>query len=183
MTTINASNVSGVIITSDTSGNLILQSNGNTVATLTSTSANAGIQMATWVAPAFSAYQSVAQTLTGSFGKVSFQTEEFDTANCFDSVTNYRFTPNVAGYYQFNGQLTSTATGYTLGAFYKNGVFSKSWNNSNAGGPTASVCGSALIFMNGTTDYAEVYAATTAAGIQSVGSANNFFQAFLARSA
>ena len=47
--------------------------------------------------PAFSAYQSSAQTLSSNtVTKIQFQTEEFDTANCFDSTTNYRFTPNVA---------------------------------------------------------------------------------------
>lgn len=50
--------------------------------------------------PAFSAYQSSAQTLSsGTITKIEFQTEEFDTDNCFDNAINYRFTPNVAGYY------------------------------------------------------------------------------------
>ena len=34
--------------------------------------------------------------------KIVFNAKEFDTANAFDSTTNYRFTPQVAGYYQFN---------------------------------------------------------------------------------
>ena len=49
-------------------------------------------------APAFSAYRLTDQSVTGStWTKVQLGTEEFDTANAFDSSTNYRFTPQVAG--------------------------------------------------------------------------------------
>jgi len=34
--------------------------------------------------------------------KVPLAIESFDTNNNFDNATNYRFTPTVAGYYQFN---------------------------------------------------------------------------------
>ena len=47
--------------------------------------------------PAFSAYQSSAQTLSSNTAtKLTFTTEEFDTNNNFASST---FTPTVAGYY------------------------------------------------------------------------------------
>lgn len=57
--------------------------------------------------PAFSAYRGGPnQALTtGTYTKVQLNIEEFDTNNNFDSSTNYRFTPTVAGYYQFQGRL------------------------------------------------------------------------------
>src|SRR5210317_1629772 len=58
--------------------------------------------------PAFSAYQSSAQTIAGyTFVKMNLQTEEFDTDSCFDTSLS-RFTPTVAGYYQVNGECRFT---------------------------------------------------------------------------
>ncbi|MEZ7974073.1 MAG: hypothetical protein QMC48_03480, partial [SAR324 cluster bacterium] len=57
--------------------------------------------------------------------KIILDTEEFDTNNCFDSTTNYRFTPTVAGYYQINGAVTLAVPATTGGAaarLYKNGT-------------------------------------------------------------
>jgi hypothetical protein len=67
--------------------------------------------------PAFSAYQSSGQTLSSATAtKLNFQTEEFDTNNNFDSTTNMRFTPTVAGYYQVNGGLSNnTGTRFIIG--------------------------------------------------------------------
>ena len=54
--------------------------------------------------PAFSVYRGSNQSLTSSANtKVQFDAEVFDTASAFDSTTNYRFTPQVGGYYQING--------------------------------------------------------------------------------
>ena len=55
--------------------------------------------------PTFSVYRNTTeQSVTSNVAtKIQFNAEEFDTANCFDSTTNYRFTPNVAGYYLFQG--------------------------------------------------------------------------------
>ena len=55
--TINASTspTTGIITTADSSGALALQSNGTTVATFNSSGVNAGIQVASNAAPAFSA--------------------------------------------------------------------------------------------------------------------------------
>ena len=93
---------------------LAVTSGGTGVTTSTGTGAvvlgtaptitGATITVAATAAPAFSAYQSTGQTLSSStWTKIQLQTEEFDTASCYDNATNYRFTPNVAGYYQVNG--------------------------------------------------------------------------------
>ena len=52
--------------------------------------------------PAFTAYMSSDVSLSNNtFTKLQFDTEEFDTDNCYDATTNYRFTPTVAGKYMF----------------------------------------------------------------------------------
>ena len=52
-----------------------------------------GTAMVSGGMPAFSAWQSSAQTLSSNtLTKIQLQTEEFDTNNCFDHITNYRFT-------------------------------------------------------------------------------------------
>ena len=111
--------------------------------------------------PAFRAYSNASQTIgNATFTKIQLQVESYDTASCFDNATNYRFTPNVAGYYQVNAMfsLVGSTTG-SAGAFiYKNGSIytqgSAVPNNTNLG-----ACSSATdqIYMNGSTDYIEMY--------------------------
>jgi hypothetical protein len=109
--------------------------------------------------PAFSATLSGNQSITSTVTtKVAFNTEEFDTNNNFDSTTNYRFTPTVAGYYQVNAVLYLIATGGSFfGTYiYKNGSMFKQVDNR----PSATVLTntfSSVIYMNGSTDYLEVY--------------------------
>lgn len=136
--------------------------------------------------PAFSVYRSTNQTgVSGNtFTKIQFDTEEFDTNSNYDNTTNYRFTPTVAGYYQFNACFQVSASGVALISFYKNGTRVKEGNiiaTGAAGGPN--VTASALIYCNGSTDYVEAYGyninATSFVGGQSF----TYFQGFLARSA
>lgn len=111
--------------------------------------------------PAFSAYANGGQAVSSNtYTKVQFNTEIFDTANCFDNSTNYRFTPNIAGYYQINAQagVNSGSAGSTITAFiYRNG--SAYLNNSHDmyTGNYQFANASDTIYMNGTTDYLEVY--------------------------
>jgi hypothetical protein len=113
--------------------------------------------------PAFSAYGS--QTISNSVAtKCVLSTEIFDTNNNFDPTTNYRFTPTVSGYYQINlnhqWAAAAAAGGVCLGLLYKNGSqygpYLYEFLDSNLTGLGAS--GSAVVQMNGTTDYLEVYA-------------------------
>ena len=117
------------------------------------------VQAAT-AAPAFSAYLASNTSFTvATWTKVPCSTEEFDTNNNYDSTTNYRFTPTVAGYYQINGRWDCTvAATIVLATIYKNGSEFKRGVDIRAtlsGATGASV--SALIYMNGTTDYVELY--------------------------
>ena len=142
---INASTSSGLVATSDNSGNIQLQWNGV-------------------AAPAFSAYiASSNQNVTaGVWTKAQLNTEDFDTASCFDSTTNYRFTPTVAGYYQINGSIAPDSTSAfgngLLVAIYKNGSLYRigsSYNTASLLVSTPTVA--AVIYLNGSTDYIELY--------------------------
>ena len=103
------------------------------------------------------------QTLSNvTYTKVTFDTELFDTNNNF---ANSRFTPTVAGQYFFHADLhhynsASGATTIRNTVLYKNGsahTFTLRTEN-NAPGYTIKVACTAIIEMNGTSDYVEVYA-------------------------
>lgn len=57
--------------------------------------------------PYFSAYRNTsAQTINNSSAtKVQLNAEAFDSGTVFDSATNFRFTPGIAGKYQLNGSV------------------------------------------------------------------------------
>lgn len=134
--------------------------------------------------PAFSATQSSTQTLSSNtWTKISFQTKEFDTANCFDSTSTYRFTPNVAGYYQISGgySVATTASIMYLQC-YKNGSGYKLTTNSGSAG-LAGCYGSILVYLNGTTDYIELYGYIVTGQALSANSQATYFQAALVRAA
>jgi hypothetical protein len=143
--------------------NQIQTANGVIMANLNSSGANAGIQLASNLAPAFSAYMTTSQTLAyNSATKLLFNAEEFDTASCFNTSTN-RFTPTIAGYYQINSSMmwTGTATrNYYVGNYiYKNGSSIRATLQSfvlGTGGDSVIVV-TGLIYMNGSTDYLESY--------------------------
>ena len=148
--TLNASTTSGFVQSADTSGIIQLQSNGTTIATISST----GLQQNVG-APAFSAYLGSNQSVSSGVNtKVQCNTEEFDTNSNYDNATNYRFTPTVAGYYQFNYQVSfrgSTNITRMSISLYKNGSGFKNGtdvnNGSNNGG--YKMAGSALCYEIG----------------------------------
>lgn len=147
-----------------------------------------GITVATAAAPAFSAYLNSTQSVANAtFTKILCNTEEFDTNANYDNATNYRFTPTVAGYYQVNGSINfgSSVTGICLCTIYKNGARAKDGAIiAYSAGSTASTA-SALIYLNGSTDYVELYAYQTSGSSQNVAGISNatWFQSSMARSA
>lgn len=89
---------------SNTDRTLTLPDNTGTVLTTASTVTQKAM-------PAFRAYTTSSQTITsGTFTKVALQAKSFDSTSAFDSTTNYRFQPTVAGYYQTNGSIYFQAT-------------------------------------------------------------------------
>ena len=159
--------------------------NSNQTATLPDAT---GTVMVSGNMPAFSAYLSADQTVTsGVWTKVACNTKSFDTANAFDSTTNYRFTPLVAGYYQVNvAGSNGNSTGYTSfsTAIYKSGSV---WQYGGYVQVSSiiSQTQTSLVYCNGSTDYIEFYVyvtATTTAKI-SGGSSSTWFSASLVRAA
>lgn len=138
--------------------------------------------------PAFSAYQNADQTglASNTYTKCNFQVEEYDTNNNFASS---RFTPTVAGYYQVNWGADILITGGGSGfiaALYQNGSLYRESNGLFSGSATElQVTGSTLIYMNGSTDYLEVYVRATGGSARQTfnGSPYTFFNGFLARAA
>ena len=174
---------------------LVLQSSGGGSVTLQepTTASNYTITVPASTAtmaidgPAFSAYNNATQSIAQStFTKISFNTKEFDTNNNFDATTNFRFTPTVAGYYQFSAAMqwtTSQGSAEQVVVLYKNGTFYKYFVDTLS--PTYSLAGSCLGYANGSTDYFEIYAYTANATTRTInnGSSYTYFQAVMVRGA
>ena len=134
--------------------------------------------------PTFSYYQSSVQTIsTATFTKVTFTSNDWDTTS--GMFASSRFTPTVAGYYQFNGAVNwqaGVAAAECFVVFYKNGSAYKFGTDSNATVTYSSIA-SALIYCNGSTDYVEFYCWQNT-GINKSLNANNsqtYFQGALIR--
>jgi len=164
-TIINASQTSGLVMTSDLSGNLQFQNNG------------VNLPMG-GVAPAFSAYQSTVQTLsTSTETKILYQTELFDTNNNFASS---RFTPTVAGYYQITGSLAAGVSRNDIGIIiYKNGAPLLYGVNPLCGSNATT----GLAYCNGSTDYIEIYGTFSVGQNTFNNQAFTYFQGVLVRGA
>ena len=132
--------------------------------------------------PAFSAYLATNQTVTANtFTKVTINTKSFDTNNNFDASTNYRFTPTVAGYYQVNASLAIGTTNNGILSIYKNGsatLYQVIVTNTLSAIQNVST----LIYLNGSTDYIELYGYTSATTFLG-GALNTTFSASMVRSA
>jgi hypothetical protein len=156
--------MSSLVLSGDTSGTITVAVPavaGSNTATLP---AATGTVMVSGNMPAFSAYLSSNQSISNNtWTKVQINTEEFDTNNCYDNSTNYRFTPTVAGYYQVNFCVAGgyQASNQTIGsrimkngsAWKENVIYLASANTiDDYYAVTASV-----IYLNGSTDYLEFY--------------------------
>lgn len=147
--------------------------------------ATGGVVVGASAAPAFSVSLAGTQTLANAVTtKLVWDTEEYDTNNNFASN---RFTPTVAGYYQLTWSIyNSTASVNQSTSVYKNGVLYK--QTSYMPSTTSNwlmFCAGLLVYMNGTTDYIELYASYQTGGVvgNNSGTPYNWFQGFLARSA
>ena len=119
--------------------------------------------------PAFAATLSATQTVSssGTWTKVEFDSEIFDSDSCYDSSTNYRFTPTTAGKYFVYGQaavhyMTSTMLKVAIlknGSIYVYTSVSASNSDENYGYTGA------IINFNGSTDYVEFYILQGQSGI------------------
>jgi len=115
--------------------------------------------------PAFEAHLGSSQLFSdNTLVKINFNTEDLDTDNCYDNSTNYRFTPNVPGKYfvfscvRFDGRQTSNLNLIYL-QIYKNGSVYKANQEYFISNyiRQMSVTINAVIDMNGSSDYLEMY--------------------------
>jgi len=139
-------------VTPSTAGN-VLTSNGTSWVSSTPSVPSAG------TGPAFFAYQSTQQNPSqNTWTKVNLQTELFDTNSNFASS---RFTPTVAGYYQINGTVgidDYSNTDLLQCAVYKNGtIFVRGATCKGDSNDRAACNVSTIVYLNGSTDYVELY--------------------------
>ena len=128
---------------------------------------------------AFSAKKNAVQALTANVAtRITFQVEDFDYGSCFDITTNPgRFTPNVAGLYQFFATLYfPTAATSCWVRLYKNGALSLYGTQLRSIDALQIIQFSGIVAANGTTDYFDIYGLTTAAG--NIDTATGFASSF-----
>lgn len=161
--------------------------NGNLVSTGSSAVVSQGM-LAAGVAgngPAFSAFLNSSQSLTNNtWTKININTETFDTNNMYDTSL-FRFTPNVAGYYFCVGALRVPGGSFVTAAIYKNGSIAKQGVIGGSVNNPYSSQVSGLVFLNGTTDFIELFGLQAAGSTLSIntGLEATYFDAFLARAA
>jgi hypothetical protein len=179
---ITATVSSGLTQQADNSGVLQLASGTGNLVTVPSVT---GTAMVSGNMPAFRAEPSTNQSVTsGTYTKVDFATEIFDTNSNFASS---RFTPTVAGYYFISSAVYavfSSSGSYIWALIYKNGTRDIP---GNLNVPVTATDGvgivNGLVYMNGTTDYVEIYCLLIGTSPSVSTTINTQFSGFLARTA
>jgi hypothetical protein len=174
---ITATVSSGLTQQADNSGVLQLASGTGNLVTVPSVT---GTAMVSGNMPAFSAYTNTTQALSAATAtKINFTAELFDTNNNFASS---RFTPTVAGYYQLTAGLVVSASNFNDLYIRKNGSdYQRIYGNY----PNSDfyAYGTCLIYLNGTTDYAEVYMYSSGAVTVASDQVACYFSGVMVRSA
>ena len=173
--------MSSVVISGDTSGAITLAAPAVAGTNTINLPSAAGTVMVSGNMPAFSAYLTSDQTVTaGVFTKVNLTTENFDTNSNFASS---RFTPTVAGYYQINAGAYGGSVTRILCAIVKNGSSYYYGTDYQTADTEQRSRVSMLLYMNGTTDYVELFALLAGGTVIGNLEENTFFNGFLARTA
>jgi|TARA_X000001382_G_scaffold128215_1_gene117427 hypothetical protein len=114
--------------------------------------------------PAFHAYLSADQNVNSNVvTKVQCNTEIYDTDNCYDNSTNFRFTPTTAGKYyvyaNFAGQQAAYVIYFSIPIIKKNGTEIATASNTFGNGSVYATTNhiSVIADMNGSSDYLEFY--------------------------
>ena len=146
------------------SGTLTLGTSGETLALGSGVTSNL-------LYPAFEAFLSANQSVSNDTStKIQIDSESYDTDNCYDNTTNFRFQPTVAGRYVIYGLITFTSITDTSmqTRIHKNGsLLTFSPKQSGTGVSSHSSFLSFVDQANGSTDYYELF------GYQSSGSAKS----------
>jgi hypothetical protein len=117
--------------------------------------------------PYFSAYPSAAATTvtTGVSTKMSINTKVSDSNTWFDAVTNFRFTPQLAGRYNVHVQVTcqGTTASACVGQIFKNGA-NYAQQQINGAAATQGANANTIITFNGSTDFVEAFVLVVCTG-------------------
>ena len=170
--------MASLVLNGNTSGSVTISSpavSGTTTLTLPSTSGTVITTGSTFAGtgPAFSASSTtLVSAANTTFTKVTYDTEDYDTNSNFASS---RFTPTVAGYYQINATIVFSgivAVGKkSFVTIYKNGSRFLDGNNAaQISGETTQNSVSGIVYLNGSTDYVEIYGWQDTGGAQNIGS-------------
>ena len=110
--------------------------------------------------------------------KLAFNVATVNPQGYFNTTTN-RFQPLVAGYYQVNAQIYGTASDWMYTDIRKNGV-SEILSEQTSGANAEAVPAAGIVYMNGSTDYLEVWSQAGGAGASlNVNPATTYFTASL----
>ena len=163
----------------NTDRTLVLPDEAGTVLT----SASNIFEQATAQMPVFSAYTNTSQSMSAStWTKIQMNVENIDSNSWYDT-SNYRFTPQIGGWYFITGIVRRGATNRNLTSIYKNGsnwTYGVDINDSGGGNNSSNV--STLVYLNGSTDYVEFYLFTSSTGALDNGNATQW-SGFLVRAA
>lgn len=135
--------------------------------------------------PTFFAYKSSGQSLSTGTQKITYDSTRWNVDSAYDTSTS-KFTPQVAGYYQVNAGWYIATSSEREGVvyLYMNGSNYSMVCNLIGGAGVRAFTGSQLVYMNGSTDYLEVYAYINGSHTTNSGAnAATFFSASLARKA
>lgn len=149
----------------------------NAVTTVKITDAN--VTPAKWTNPyKFRAYRNAAaNTSSGTFAKVSFDTENYDSNSNFASGT---YTAPVAGFYQFNAAIQfSTSSSSFVVSLYKNG---SEISRGSRGKASADLFGGTVsdILQLSASDTVEVYVfCSSTLALDIIATTNNYFSGYL----
>ena len=154
----------GTTLTLGTSGDTISIPSGVTIANSGTATGFGGT-----TAPYASVYRNGDQTISdATWTKIQFNVENVDSANAFDSTTNYRFNPQTSGYYFVSANLGTGVTSDNvvdkiLLTIYKNGsgitgaLGIRDWDTVGIN-YNDQVNTSVIVQMNGSSDYIEAFA-------------------------
>ena len=153
-----ATSTNRTLVLPDEAGTVLTSASSIPAANLTGTVVQTNV-------PAFRAFRPGTQNPSRyTWTKVTLSSETFDTDSSFDSTTDYRFTPTIAGYYQFNAFGAATGSppeAYVAVRQNNAGVITAWFNASGVSQWTGAISG--LLYANGTTDYFELFVYTAAA--------------------
>ena len=118
---------------------------------------------------------------TSAYVKVLFTSVDFDNNSAF-STTNSRYQPTIAGYYDISSIAkleTPTASSLNILALYKNGSIDiELVRFVSPGLSDANLSGSTVVYLNGSTDYVELYVYSSSTTAPVIAFANTRFSGF-----